>query len=249
MDPRSPRILVVDDDVDACENLRDIFTEQGYRVDTAHDGPAALRLVDRHVYDVALLDLRMPGMDGLTLYREIRRRSAGTVAMIVTAYAGGTTREEALAAGAWEVLAKPVDLGQLLGRIGTILDRPVILIVDDDRDLCANLWDVLKERCYRVFLAHDPAEAADRLREGSFQVALIDMKLPGGDGGSVFERVRAASPQTRTILITGYRPETDSLIERALAAGADLACNKPFDVPALLEAVEQLTRREPARGR
>ena len=56
----------------------------------------------------------MPGMDGLTLYREIKKISAGTVAIIVTAYAGAQTAEEALAAGAWQVLPKPVDFPKLL---------------------------------------------------------------------------------------------------------------------------------------
>ena len=66
-------------------------------------------------YDVALLDLKMPGMDGLTLYREIKKLRAGTVAIMVTAYASSATAEEALAAGAWQVVAKPVDFPMLLG--------------------------------------------------------------------------------------------------------------------------------------
>ena len=65
---------------------------------TTNDGPSALKLIDEHPFDVALLDLKMPGMDGLTLYREIKKRRADTVAIIVTAYAGGGTADEALAA-------------------------------------------------------------------------------------------------------------------------------------------------------
>ena len=69
-------ILVVDDEVDTCHNLSDILTDLGYRVDVAHDGISALELVRRNAYDVALLDYKMPGMDGLTLYREIKRLRA-----------------------------------------------------------------------------------------------------------------------------------------------------------------------------
>ena len=82
-----PSILVVDDEPDIRENLCDILTDLGYVVDTAGDGPSALHLVREKHYDVALLDLRMPGMDGLELYRRIKKIRAGTVAMIVTAYA------------------------------------------------------------------------------------------------------------------------------------------------------------------
>ena len=75
------RILIVDDEVDTCANLCDILTDLGYQVDTAYDGFAALELVKKNAYDVALLDLRMPGMDGLELYRKIRQISAETVAI------------------------------------------------------------------------------------------------------------------------------------------------------------------------
>ena len=58
-------ILVVDDEVDTCANLSDIFAELGFQVDVAHDGFSALEFAKRKHYDVALLDLKMPGMDGL----------------------------------------------------------------------------------------------------------------------------------------------------------------------------------------
>src|SRR5689334_14879563 len=92
-------ILVVDDDRDACRNLSDILTDLGYAVETAHDGPGAMELVRRHSFDVALLDYKMPGMDGLTLYREIKRLSSATVAMMLTAYVSGASTEDARHAG------------------------------------------------------------------------------------------------------------------------------------------------------
>src|SRR5260221_6537840 len=98
MQPASCSVLVVDDDVDTCRNLSDILSDLGYQVAIAHDGPAALELVRQRHFDVALLDLKMPSMDGLELYRAIRQMRADTVLLIITAYAGGSTTEEALAA-------------------------------------------------------------------------------------------------------------------------------------------------------
>jgi two-component system, NtrC family, response regulator HydG len=234
-------ILVVDDDVDTCRNLSDILTDLGYHVDTAHDGPTALELVRLNAYDVALLDLKMPGMDGLTLYREIKKLRAGTVAIIVTAYASSATAAEATAAGAWQVLSKPVDLGRLLPLVDEVLGQPLVLVVDDDHDLCATLWDLLRERGYRVCLAHDEREAAERLQETQFHVVLIDMRLPAGDGSGVFRQVRQANRQARTILITGLREEMDQHIQQVLAEGADAVCYKPFDLPSLLSTLSQLS--------
>ena len=235
-----PLILVVDDDEDTCQNLSDILCDLGYQVDSAHDGPSALEMVRVKPYDVALLDLKMPGMDGLELYREIKRLAAGTVAMLVTAYASHATAEEALKAGAWRVLSKPIDFPKLLSLVDVALSQPLVLVVDDDRELCANLWDLFRERGYRVGLAHTLNEAAGQLGYANYKVVLIDMRISGGDGGEVFRRVREANPRARTILITGYRSETEDLVARVLAEGADTVCYKPFEIPRLLAALEEL---------
>jgi DNA-binding response OmpR family regulator len=247
MSATPPLILVVDDDVDACHNLADILSDLGYRVRLAHDGPSALELVRQEAYDVALLDLKMPGMDGLTLYREIRKLRAETVAIVVTAYAGSKTEEEVRTAGAWRLLHKPVDFDRLLPLVSQAVGQPLILVVDDDPDLCASLWDLCRERGFRVSVAHDEETAAARLQDRSFNVVLVDMRLPQGDGAGVFRRVRRVNPQARVVLITGFRSEMDQLIQQqVLREGADAVCEKPFDMPRLLATLERLTGNSPA---
>ncbi len=244
-DQSSRSILVVDDDEDICRNLADILGDLGYRVDTASNGMAALELVRRTPYDVALLDFRMPGMDGLELYRQIKKERAGTVAMIVSAYTNTATWEQALTAGAWQVLAKPVDLPRLLALVDEAIGQPLVMVVDDDPDLSATLWDLLRERGFRVCLANDSCVAAARAREQAYRVVLIDMRLPDGDGAEVFHAVREANPDAHTILITGYPREAGGMVEQVLREGADAVCYKPFDVAGLLATVERLTHKSP----
>lgn len=234
------RILIVDDEQDTCANLADILTDLGYQVDTANDGFAALELVKQNDYDLALLDLRMPGMDGVELYRRIREVSAGTVAIVVTAYASSDTAKSARAAGAWQILPKPVNIGKLLNLVSEALDSPLVLVVDDDCDLCENLWDVMRDRGYRVHLAHDVADAERAVQHRDYQVVLIDMKLPSGDGGQVLRLLRQKNPKARTVIITGFASEMDSRVQEALAAGANAVCYKPFDVDKLLGTVHDL---------
>ncbi|HEX3657570.1 MAG TPA: response regulator [Pirellulales bacterium] len=237
---------MVDDEQDTCANLHDILTDLGYQVDTANDGEAALALVAQQPYDVALLDLKMPGMDGLELYRRIKALRSGTVAIVVTAYATSETAKAALDAGAWQVLSKPVDFGHLLKMVNDAIEQPLVLVVDDDRELCETLWDLFREHQCRVCIAHHAAEAEARLQEQRFQVVLIDMKLPGPSGREVFRLVRKADAQARTVLITGRRSETDELVKTTLAEGADAACYKPFDVSQLLTTLKRLAGSTPA---
>src|SRR5262245_10306484 len=234
------RILVVDDEPDTCANLSDILTEQGYQVDIAHDGLAALESVKKNEYDVALLDLKMPGIDGLELYRRIRTISAATVAIVVTAYASSATATSVLGAGAWKILPKPVNLPQLLGFVGQALNQPLVLVVDDDRELCDSLWELFRDRAYRVCLAHDVAEAERRLDERNFQVVIVDMKLPSGDGTQVLDCVRRANPESRSVVITGFRGEMEQRVQTALTSGASAVCYKPFQVDQLLRTVHKL---------
>lgn len=239
MSDTAPTILLVDDDVDICANMADILGDLGYHVDIAHEGLAALELVRRRPYDVALVDYKMPGMDGVTLCREIQRVRSGVVPMLVTAYVGGGIQEQAIASGAWQVLAKPVELSRLLGLVDEAIGQPLVLIVDDDPDLCTSLRDVLRDGGFRVCVAHDEAEAIDRLRETT-RVVLLDLRLPGGDGAAVFRRVREANPSARVVLITGYREEMEPMVGGLLAAGVDAVHYKPFDVPRLLEDLGHL---------
>jgi CheY-like chemotaxis protein len=97
--------------------MADLFGDLGYTVDAADSGDTALEKVGQQPYDLGLLDLRMPGMDGLTLCRHLKRLRPGMVTMIVTAYGATSLAEEARDAGARHILPKPVDVPRLLALV------------------------------------------------------------------------------------------------------------------------------------
>jgi DNA-binding NtrC family response regulator len=242
MDAARSSILVVDDDVDICANLSDILADHDYRVDTATDAVRALELVSRNRYDVALLDLKLPGMDGVELFRRIRKVQPEAVGVIVTAYATPEAAMSAARAGASQVMPKPVNFHKLLTLVRDALDQPLVLVVDDDLDLCDLLNDLFRERHYRVCVAHDVRTAEMRLKERRFHVVLVDLKLPQGDGRDVVHQVRKVDENARIVIITGHRSETEDQINQLLSEGAETVCYKPFDVKQLIDTVDRLAQ-------
>ncbi len=241
--PRPTRLLVVDDDLDTCANLADILSDIGYDVRTAPDGTTALRSLAERAFDVVLLDLKMPGMDGLQLYRELKRRSASTVAILITGFADAETRERAEKLGVWRILPKPVDVPALLPLISEAAGQPLLLIVDDDPDFCASMYDVLRERAFRVSIAGSAHEAAEQLDRQEFQIVLVDWRLPDTDGLKLLEQIHVQHPQARTILLTGHRHELSEQLKNNSLPGADVFFYKPLEMNAFLGTLQRWTAR------
>ena len=118
------RILLVDDEPRTCQMLQRILACEGYAVDAAHDGRAALRQAARQRYDFIVLDYRMPKMDGVELFRRIRRRLPDVVGVMLTGYAAAEMDYRVIDAGISRVLGKPVDLDELLAVLNQCLPEP-----------------------------------------------------------------------------------------------------------------------------
>jgi two-component system response regulator HydG len=107
------RILIVDDEESHRMMLRAVLTEEGYAVAEASDGTEAVTAVEKEAFDVILLDIRMTTMDGIEALTEIRKISPLVPVLIMTAYASVKTAVEALKAGAFDYLTKPLDIEEL----------------------------------------------------------------------------------------------------------------------------------------
>ncbi len=102
-------ILIVDDELSVRSSLEEWFREDGFAVDTAEDGNAALRAMDKGPFDIVLLDLKMPGLDGVEVQKRLREIDPNATVIILTAYASVETAVQALKLGAFDYVTKPVD--------------------------------------------------------------------------------------------------------------------------------------------
>lgn len=117
------RILVVEDTVDVGEGIVQSLSSMGHAVDWAHDGERGDELLQSTPYELVVLDLMLPGMDGLTLLRRFRDRRIDTPVLILTARSAMDDRIDTLDLGADDYLVKPFDFRELQARVRSLLRR------------------------------------------------------------------------------------------------------------------------------
>jgi len=121
---RRPHLLIVEDDEEIVGIIRRYFTAQGFDVSAAANGVAMREEIDKHMIDVILLDLGLPGEDGFTLTRYLREQWKGAI-IIVTGRGESIDRVVGLELGADDYVTKPFDLRELLARVRSVLRRTV----------------------------------------------------------------------------------------------------------------------------
>jgi DNA-binding NtrC family response regulator len=192
------KILIVDDEVVQREMLEGFLVKQGHAAESAADGQTAVRKFREGDFDFVLTDLRMPGMDGIQLLKELRRMNPEVIVVILTAYGTIGTAVEAMKEGAYDYLTKPVDLDELL-----ILARRV------ERELELNRENrELKEQLRERFKVDYIISASRRMQEALNLVGRV-------------------APSPATVLILGESGTGKELIARALHFSSPRA-DRPF---------------------
>lgn len=117
------RVLLAEDDKKVASHIRNALRQHGYAVDVVHHGDEALALAQSSQFDAIVLDVMMPGRDGLSVLRALRERRIITPVMLLTARGEVSERVEGLRLGADDYLAKPFDMKELMARIDALLRR------------------------------------------------------------------------------------------------------------------------------
>jgi len=127
-------ILLVDDEPDVDLTTGEALRDAGHRVTVATNGAEALDLITSHVFDLMICDVRLPKMDGLTLFRRTRQESPDTMVILMTAYAAVADAVAAVKEGAHDYLTKPLDIEEFTLRVERIAEhRALVRELDDAR--------------------------------------------------------------------------------------------------------------------
>ncbi|MCI5159258.1 MAG: sigma-54-dependent Fis family transcriptional regulator, partial [Candidatus Electrothrix sp. AUS1_2] len=118
-----PRILIVDDELSMRDFLKILFENEGYEVTVAADAASALEFADNDPFDIAVTDVRMPGMSGLDLLTELKHRFPDLPVVMITAYASPDDAVQAMRQGAFDYITKPFHVDELKKVVRTAVQR------------------------------------------------------------------------------------------------------------------------------
>ncbi len=185
-------ILIVDDEAIIRDSLKSWLREDGYYVEAVEDGMTALKRLPEKEWTLFLVDLKMPGMDGIQVLEEIRKRDPGTLVIIMTAYATVDTAVKALKKGAYDYLVKPFDPENL-----SILVQKIIA---HQKLVKENIY--LRRELRKKYHLHDLISKNDRMMD-------------------IFELVRSIAGSSSTVLIQGESGTGKELLARAIHEESD----------------------------
>ena len=234
-------ILVVDDLRSIRVTLGGILEDKGHNVVTVEDGYQAIEAVKKTHFDIIFMDIKMPGINGVQTFREVKKIDPGAAVVMMTAYSVEDLVKEALEEGAYAVAYKPFDIDKIVVLIEELLgEKTLILVVDDQFGDRETLKTILEDKGYKVATARDGAEAIKLVRERHYDIIFLDIKLPDMNGVETFEQVKEIDPGAAVIMMTGYTEE--DLVKRAISGGAYTCVYKPFDMEKVIALVETIAK-------
>jgi two-component system response regulator HydG len=208
-------ILVVDDDRSMAKTVCDILRRRGWTPTEVHSGEAAVQATAKRRYAAVLMDVKMPGMNGVEAFRAIQEAQPGTPVILMTAYAAPHILAQAEQEGVLRILPKPIPWQTLT----TVLDEirewdGSVLVVDDDPAFLETLEAVLDKAGHQVRRARSMSEAVLMVAMTPPAAVVLDLALEGPPPRESVAALRRVSPTVILILCSGH----PQLMEETMAA-------------------------------
>ena len=191
-----PKILIIDDERSIRNTLKEILTYEGFEVSEAQDGMEGLKAVEKGKFDVILCDIKMPKMDGIEVLEKIQELAPETPVVIVSGHGNIDTAVEAIKKGAFDYIAKPLDLNRTLVTIRNAMDRSTLV----------HETKVLKKKIFKTQDIVGETEPIKQIKAMIEKVAPTEARVlvTGGNGSGKelvarFPCSRAVSNPTRLV--------------------------------------------------
>jgi DNA-binding NtrC family response regulator len=236
------RILVVDDDRTLARTVCDILRRRGWAPTEVHSGEAAIEAARARRYAAVLMDVRMPGLNGVEAFRAIQAAQPQTPVILMTAYAAPDLLAEAADEGVLRILPKPIPWTTLSSILDTLGDWDgSVLVVDDDQAFLDTLERVVARTGRRVLRATSVAEALDRLGEAAPAAVVLDLALEGQSPRDAVAAIHRARPAGLLILCSGHTGLMDEAMATLPRGWIYAGLVKPFPPDRLLDLLDAAT--------
>ncbi|MDC0677319.1 MULTISPECIES: response regulator [Sorangium] len=242
---RGKRVLVIDDEEGMRVTLAASLELEGYEVVEARDGIHALELVRQQAFTLVISDIRMPGLNGVETFRELKRIQPELTVVLMTAFALEKLIEEAIAEGVYTVIHKPFSMDHLARIVARAVDSPAVLVVDDVPKVADSIVAVLRAAGLSALAVHDGRAAVQYVSERGIDVCVLDLVMPHQDGVTTCAQMRGLKKRVTVIAMTGHAvPEMVSAI---MSKGGYACLHKPFDAHELIHTIAR-ARGDAAQG-
>lgn len=244
---RKLKILIADDEEGLRLSMAGIMEFEGHDVVTACDGHEAIEQVRKGSFDIAFLDIRMPGINGVDTFREVKKLSPETVVVMMTGYAVNELVREALQEGAYACVNKPFDMERIIDTIKEVSKKPFVMVIDDDTDLCSLLHDRFKDNGFNVVTRSSGEEGIEQVRRRIPDVIFLDVVMDGMDGIATLKKLKEQFGDRcpKIVIMSSYNDPKK--FEEARKLGAAACMQKPLDMKRLPDTVRNLLsgKRQP----
>lgn len=234
------KVLVVDDEKIVRDFLIRLLGLKGIKTKAVENGLQAIEAVKQEKFDLAFMDVRMPNMDGLETFRELKKLAPDLRCVMMTGYAVDDVLKEAEKEGAITSLKKPFDISQIITLIKSSQERYPqkllrILIIDDDENILNFFKALLKGNTYELNAVKTAREALEQIKEKEFDLVFLDIVLKDANGMELYEQMRQAKPGLEVILITGYPEKAVDL-----PSEGSICLYKPFEIDKIFGEIERV---------
>jgi two-component system response regulator HydG len=237
------KVCIVDDDRDFAESMAIALEGRNCDVELAFSGEEAIDKYRTTDFDIAFMDVKLPGINGVESYMEIQRFKPYARVIMMTGYSVEQLLEKAVERGARGILHKPLDMGKVLEIIEGVKPNG-ILIADDDPDFVGSIGDILAESGYRVCVAQNGREAIENILSNRIDILLLDLRMPTLNGLETYLELKRIDRAVPTIIVTAYADEETDAIKTLNSMTISGILKKPFDPQELVRAVERLLNEE-----
>ena len=236
------KVLVVDDE----KIIRDFFARllslQGLEVIEAEDGYKASELAKGNKFDLYFIDVRMPGMDGLETFRQIRQIHPEALVVMMTGYALDNILEQAQKEGASGSIRKPFAIGEIKGIVEKAArekNKEVsnILVIDDDQAVLNFFGNFLKAKNQKYSLVNNAKGALELIQREKFDLIFLDLVLKDADGLEFYKNIKEILPQAEIVIITGYHDKAKEIEGKPDISGL---LYKPFEIDGIIKYIEKI---------